>query len=1506
MSWFSFSSKKRPDAKGFAPKGQDLLQAFILEPILTPSGLLDGTDNPIDLVDIDLSADSLADIDMPEIEESAWDSLDDNLEDISLVSPVDEVGELEDIPFVTSLDEVTDGEVTEEALLTGFDTSSPIFESGVFTVGETGDVSVDFLFDGGGYEGELAIFSLEGMEEFEPGSEAFIQEAASRALSDSELGHIVISDQTEGARFFGELGESDKNSGEYLGVKTVQMRPGDEFGFMLVPKSTVQRVFDNPDVGGAARPLFSMATANPDDGFHVGQIADVTGDGSTFVMEDLRVDTQSDGDYNDVIFQVRGATGEAALMDDVVDPNQDWRETDLGQALIDYAEPYITPDTPDDGGLLTDELVGESPTDEILVDEGEIITEPTTDELTDVVIDEPVNNSEIVTEPTTVSELAESVRYKFPKENQPLIGIIDTGFSENNPDIDYSRISLGQDRIDSDDNPLLTAGEGNEHGTHVLGIIGATQDNDIGIDGINPDAPLWVGRAVGSGKWAESLVEFVDAAQESGQPNAVVNLSMDLTQIDADGNITTRYEFTPVEMAALEYARQNNVLVAVAAGNDGGVMSALGQASQQFDNIITVGSAEQIDGETSAWKGFDRANYSSYGNGLDIVADSGTLEDPVLSTVGNHLGAMDGTSVATAQVTGSVSQVWAANPELSYRQVIDILKSTATDLKTANPDLETGSGLLNMVAAIHLAKATKPEEYNPDLQVVPITWSGEGKVTPMERAVRYRYEMKADDTLWGIAQRELENGNRWTEITKDAAGNVPFTSEEATQLPVGQVVYIPGNDPNPQPEPEPEPQPQPQPEPEPEPEPEPNPEQVKQAALTNFLKVFGTSGSTSWQNFLKQIFEKFYKNPDETLNSQAPQSGTGTSSIPKPQPTPTQNVRTLAGKKIILDPGHGIDNNGFDPGASGNGTTEAVENLHQAKIVADHLRQLGAEVKVLDERLSLAQIGQRAAGHDIFVSLHQNAFNNNAQGHEVFSHPNAPAKDAELAKAINSELDAIFPDTIIPNRGVKTANLSVLRNAPTNVPAVLVESLFIDAAGMSRANVEKAAHAVARGIEKFLTGNATGSTPPPSKPAPTPKPNPSPTKSGVVNSKVGSISLNFRADSYVGATIIGSLSKGTSLKILKSVTGGSYTTPTGSSRNDWYQVEANGKKGYVAAYYVDVTSDNSSPSQPSGFHAESFSGWVGPSIGVALRNSPKHSDRSGLAEPYKKTLHFDGWKYGESVTDIWTGKSDALWYRYWRNGKAYWVPSAYIFGYPKSKPPIQPGGNPGGGTTSKPGYVNSSIGLNFRRSPSLSGARISKLPNGTNLTILEKVSGGAYQPDNRTDWYKVKVGDTVGYVAAYYVSEGSSNGGGGNNGGGPITSDTQFLQRLYGHGKGEITQYPNSTHQAIDSVNQGSYPYKVYALANGVINFMGTDQYGGKYIDIWNAQLQKTFRYLHFESFNPNFKKGQTVNAGDFIGVEGYSGYTRPSGPRGRHTHFAVVANGKQENPWPTLNRIPG
>lgn len=211
------------------------------------------------------------------------------------------------------------------------------FDSGFFTVGQTGQVGFDFLLDGGWYRSELAIFNMRGIETFNPGSSGFIKEATRRALSNSTEGYVVISDPTEGAKLTATFpGEGNLNTGEYKGIKTFAMTPGDKFGILLVPNGTVQEVFDNPSIGGNKRPLFSLATANPNDAFHVGQIADVTKDGKTFAMEDLRYDLGSDKDYNDFLFRVTGARGVAIALDEVIDPQKDWRGTTVGTDLRNY------------------------------------------------------------------------------------------------------------------------------------------------------------------------------------------------------------------------------------------------------------------------------------------------------------------------------------------------------------------------------------------------------------------------------------------------------------------------------------------------------------------------------------------------------------------------------------------------------------------------------------------------------------------------------------------------------------------------------------------------------------------------------------------------------------------------------------------------------------------------------------------------------------------------------------------------------------------------------------------------------------------------------------------------------------------------------------------------------------------------------------------------------------------------------------------------------------------
>lgn len=308
-------------------------------------------------------------------------------------------------------------------------------------------------------------------------------------------------------------------------------------------------------------------------------------------------------------------------------------------------------------------------------------------------------------------------------------------------------MTLGRDRIDNDNNPLVSSDAQNEHGTAVWSLIGARAGNNIGIDGINDRAPVWLGRASGSGQWDLSLTDFVSAVKAQGQQNAIANLSLDLTQVDAEGTVTTRYELTPRERAALEYARQNGVLVVVAAGNDGGLMSVLGQASQEFDNIMTVG----------AFDGVRRSPYSSYGYGLDAVVAEGE----------NDLDALTGTSFAAAKATGMASVVWENNPELSDRQVIDILKQSAIDVNLPGWDRKTGFGLLNLDKAVQLAKETSPQQSSRAEFATPETWGYEGLVKPMERATATEFNGKSYD--WQAYT--IKTGDTLSEIAKETMGS---------------------------------------------------------------------------------------------------------------------------------------------------------------------------------------------------------------------------------------------------------------------------------------------------------------------------------------------------------------------------------------------------------------------------------------------------------------------------------------------------------------------------------------------------------------------------------------------------------------------------------------------------------------------------------------------------------------------------------------------------------------
>ena len=240
--------------------------------------------------------------------------------------------------------------------------------TGIFTVGNSGQFTFEYLFDGGWWsKGELAVYNLAGMEDIVPGSTAYIEEAAKRALSNDDSGYILMSDRSEGAKYSTALPwERDYNDGEYLGVKTFSMNVGAQFGLMLVQNTSVQELFNDPDsyTKPGKLPLFSIAEANPD---YLGdapqQFAALDSSG-TFGFEATRVDWRSDRDYNEAVFQIIGADGDAPYYGNVRNGGRNFRMSTVGQEIRTESKQNVT-----DDGYLTVGKSGEVKID-VLFDGG--------------------------------------------------------------------------------------------------------------------------------------------------------------------------------------------------------------------------------------------------------------------------------------------------------------------------------------------------------------------------------------------------------------------------------------------------------------------------------------------------------------------------------------------------------------------------------------------------------------------------------------------------------------------------------------------------------------------------------------------------------------------------------------------------------------------------------------------------------------------------------------------------------------------------------------------------------------------------------------------------------------------------------------------------------------------------------------------------------------------------------------------------------------------------------
>ena len=222
-----------------------------------------------------------------------------------------------------------------DELLNGGTSRDSNFGPGSFTVGSSGQVEIDYLFDGGGYEGELAVFKLDGMAELS--QTEFAQEAIRRSLTAGSEGQIVISDKTEGARYSVELGEPNRNKGEAAETKLINWAPGTQFGLMLMPNSDIALASE----GRSVTPLFSTASANKN-----GQEQFAKASKTVFAIEDIS-DPTSDRDFNDMLVSVRGAQSELPELSSLIAPEKNWLSNPKAQPILnDGSENSVAPTAP--------------------------------------------------------------------------------------------------------------------------------------------------------------------------------------------------------------------------------------------------------------------------------------------------------------------------------------------------------------------------------------------------------------------------------------------------------------------------------------------------------------------------------------------------------------------------------------------------------------------------------------------------------------------------------------------------------------------------------------------------------------------------------------------------------------------------------------------------------------------------------------------------------------------------------------------------------------------------------------------------------------------------------------------------------------------------------------------------------------------------------------------------------------------------------------------------------
>jgi subtilisin family serine protease len=297
------------------------------------------------------------------------------------------------------------------------------------------------------------------------------------------------------------------------------------------------------------------------------------------------------------------------------------------------------------------------------------------------------------------------------------VAVLDTGISKTHPDLTGHFTSCSADIVSASDtaNPPSDATDPSSsgHGTHVAGIVAATANNGIGVEGGAPGVtliPVRVLGAGGAGAYSDVAAGILWAADVS-KGNAQV-ITMSLGGKASDPTVT---------QAIADIENPSNVnythpVITVAAGNTLGspplFPASLANATPQMisvSGLCKVGTNTEWCTSANPWPAdapYQLAGYSSNawsGTGTPTgISAPGTQINSTLPTAvaPSGYGLLSGTSMATPFVAAAAALVVQHCPSDTAAQVVSRLENSAHDLGPAGVDTIYGYGKLDVAAAV--------------------------------------------------------------------------------------------------------------------------------------------------------------------------------------------------------------------------------------------------------------------------------------------------------------------------------------------------------------------------------------------------------------------------------------------------------------------------------------------------------------------------------------------------------------------------------------------------------------------------------------------------------------------------------------------------------------------------------------------------------------------------------------------------------------------------------------